>query len=185
MPSGPITVAHQRVAGCREAAATTARVSSLSSNPQPPASDGVVSQGGGPAGELVQPDRGGERRQDAVSERRVGRGEAAGVQGDDPGAGFVDQPGGHSRQRLRQARGQVGSVIDRVHGLDRPEQQLDRELFAWELSRPAVHGYVPRLRPLELGLPAAGELGDHQRLLPRLAVLLPPRRLQHPDQLVV
>lgn len=48
------------------------------------------------------------------------------------------------------------------------------------ISPAAVHGNTSCRGPVELALPAAGELGDHQRLLPRLPVFLPPCRLQTP-----
>ena len=86
----------------------------------------------------------------------------------------------HGRRAAR-----VGGVVDRVGRLDRAEDKLDRELLTGELPRTAVHRHASRPRLLELGFPAAGELRDHQRLLPRLPVLLPPRGLQHADQLII
>lgn len=136
-------------------------------------------------GELVEPDRWSEHGQHLVGEGRVGGGEAAGIQGDHPGPGFVDQPGGHPRQGPRKAGGQVGGVVDNVRDLDRARQEFHREFLARELTRSAVNRRAPSLRRLELDRPAAGELRDDQGLLPRLAVLLPPRGQQYPDQLVI
>jgi len=107
------------------------------------------------------------------------------MQGDHPGAGRVDHAGRHPGERGGQAGDQVRCVVNRVGGLDRPEQQLGREFLARKLARTAVHRNASRLRRLELRRPAACELRDHQGLLPCLPVLLPPRGLQHTDQLVV
>ncbi|HEX3711953.1 MAG TPA: hypothetical protein VHV09_04095 [Trebonia sp.] len=70
-------------------------------------------------------------------------------------------------------------------GLDRAQEQLNREFLAGELAGPAVDGSAVRLRICQLVRPAPRELGDDQDLLPPLAVLLPACGVQDSGQLII
>src|SRR5690348_14383491 len=107
-------------------------------------------QCGGLARELVESQFRREGRENLIGERGVVTAEAAGVEGDYPGAALVDEPGSHPGESFRQAGGQVSGVIDRLRGLNRTEEQLGREFLAWELAGSAVDRDAPRGRRVEL-----------------------------------
>ena len=142
-------------------------------------------QGRGLAGELLDPLLHGVCGQRLIGRRRVGVAEAAGVVGDNRRPPCVDETVGHPGERRGKAGRQLLCRLDLGCGFAARDAQLRGQFLAGELAGPAVQRDAACRGRGELGLPAAGELGDHQRLLPRLPVGQPLRRAEHADELVV
>jgi hypothetical protein len=101
---------------------------------------------------LVEPERRGEGSEDLISRRYVIRAEAAGVEGDDPAAVLVDQPGGSAREHLvpwpRRTRLACGGRT--------------RRSPAPSSTPPGFPAAVPPADPDQLAVRQAGHVGDRR-----------------------